>query len=294
MITNKVVCFKKKQVISIPVLIRMNKLDLEEKKRKFDDGSYQQSLFSCHSTQINQDDFDFDVDWIPEIEMMKTIVTPNDAVILCPNSFANWKILVDQNKLNLINEKMSGTLGVTKWNRRYSTYVRGTGNYTWLHSIIMGGSVGGQIDHHINGISNDNRIRNLQRLNKKLHDSINHADLEERKKMFCDFDEFYQEEFADNLLKTADYYKNYLLFSDERTRKEVVCQMYKTFNPRLLKEIFEIISLSITNLDLESTAKYTPHRSIVDNQHLSNEYLDCFEMSVLVRRKNFVEQTTLF
>lgn len=234
-------------------------------------------------------------DWVPSFELWETKIDTDTSYIDCSQNFRaklkdydvtylesmigliedeiliiHWKALINSEDVNLINQTYSGKLRATSWQRRYCTYFSTSSNMPWLHTTLMQYNDSDYVVHHIDGVSVDNRKKNLHLLPKREHDSINHAGLEERKKMFLDPKQYW----IDRKKEAVDILAGQLASIITTEGQIDFIENFALENKRLAKEVLEKAKVHI-NL---SCIKETPSKNRIINSHLREEYLDTYEI----------------
>lgn len=188
-----------------------------------------------------------------------------------------WKTLVDTIDLVKINKIYNGKLRACSWQKRYCTYFGIRSDMPWLHTAILECDKLDYVIHHINGVSLDNRRRNLHILPKREHDSINHPSLDERKIMFANPKEYWQKRKE---LAINEFITQLSLIITENGRNDFIAKFAKE-NLTLTKEILEIAKIYI-NL---SSIKSSVSENRILNSHLDNDYLDAYEIEKYLKKE---------
>jgi hypothetical protein len=240
--------------------------------------------------------------WIPEFDLWTTNVGNNASFIDCTQNFGaklqnyahvpidpeigyysnsgklviHWKAIIDSEDVNLIHDAFNGKLRGINWQKRYCTYFNTGSKSPWLHSVVLRHNTPGQVVHHINGVSVDNRKENLHILPKREHDSINHAKLEERKLMFENSEEYWQKRKA----IAIDRFINELGLILLSNYQEDFVGNFAIDNIELAKEILEIakININLSNVNVKSS------KNRFLNSHLNSNYLDTYEIEKYLKR----------
>lgn len=145
----------------------------------------------------------------------------------------------------------------------------------WLHSVIANYNNPGLVVHHINGVSIDNRQRNLHVLPKREHDSINHPLMAERKEMFTNPSEYWQK--RKNLAIEKFIIELSLIITDE-TKNDFIARFAQE-NLELTKKILNAARIYINLSQIKSNN--SENRSL--NPNLSSDYLDSYEIEKFLR-----------
>lgn len=140
----------------------------------------------------------------------------------------------------------------------------------WLHTVIADCNLPGYVVHHINGVSVDNRRKNLHILPKREHDSINHPGLKERKEMFANPAEYWKK--RKNLAIDKFIIQLSLIITDE-ARSNFIAKFAEE-NLDLTKKILEAARFYLNLRSIKSTD--SQNRSL--NPHLSSDYIDAYEL----------------
>jgi hypothetical protein len=239
--------------------------------------------------------------WIPTFEIWSTKVDENTSYIDCTQSFRpkskkyhtseidprigyyennnlfiHWKSLVNNSDLDLINATYNGKLRICYWQNRYCVYFGTGSNLPWLHSTILEDSQPGDVKHHINGVPEDNRLQNLHRLPKREHDSINHPDLNERKLMFANPQEYWKMRKSVDIDKFITQLALIITFEGQA---EFIAKFAKE-NIQLAREILQAARICI-NLN---SVKPEKSKNRILNPHLSDDYLDAYEIEKYLRK----------
>lgn len=233
--------------------------------------------------------------WIPTFELWTTKINGNTSYIDCTQNFSTklkkyearnldsqigcvnndiliiyWKTLIDTVSINEINNVYTGKLRVTNWQRRYCTYFTTNSKMPWLHSVILGVNEPEYVIHHINAVSADNRLKNLHILPKWEHDSINHPQLYERKKIFANPEKYWYE---DKEMQISKFVSELSLIITDEGKNNFIAN-FATENMALTKEILEKAKIYF-NLNAVKT-KISKNRHL--NFHLDINYLDSYEL----------------
>lgn len=258
-------------------------------------------------------------EWIPAFDIWSTKIDGDTSYIECTQRFRtkakkyatnnidsrigyldndvlyiHWKALIDTSSIEYINKKYNGKLIVRDWQRRYCNYLSTSNKMPWIHAVVLDYLdidkyiAEGYVVHHVNGVSVDNRSKNLHILPKREHDSINHPQLDERRKMFANPQEYWRKR---KVLAIQAFIK-FLTFATNEEKIEYIARFAKE-NMSLAKEILEVAKLYI-NL---SSVKYKPSKNRVINPHLNPHYLDTYEMEKYLKGNasyTDVKQLTLF
>lgn len=240
--------------------------------------------------------------WVPKFDLWTTDVDNNTSYIDCTQNFGTklknyahvpidseigyysddgklviyWKAIIDSEDIHIIHDAFRGKLRGINWQKRYCTYFNTGSKSPWLHSVVLHHNTLGQVVHHINGVSVDNRKQNLHILSKIEHDSINHAKLEERKLMFEAPKEYWEHRKA----AAIDNFINELNLIILRQYQEDFIGNFAVNNIELAKEILEIAKIYI-NL---SGIRINPSKNRMLNSHLNKNYLDAYEIEKYLKQ----------
>lgn len=248
-------------------------------------------------------------DWMPAFEMWETKVKEGDLAILRTQSFrknikdfdtesvtneigyfkgedlyVKWITLINKKSLQTVNEYYSGYLTACSWQRRYCVYFGAGSNTKWLHSIVSDKISPDYVDHHINGVSLDNRNTNLHNLKKIDHDSINHPGVEERKIMFKDPDLYWKTK-KEELMEEFTHIIRFL------HTEEGIRDFIENFGVANLALTKELLKRSQRNLNLAGLVEKTAESRIL-NPQLSDDYLSSYEMEKYIKKLRMKKNTS--
>jgi hypothetical protein len=244
-------------------------------------------------------------DWIPSFDLWSTETYSDTCYIECTQRFGaklknyihspidpkigyydasdklvvHWKAIIDIDSINLIHNAFRGKLRGICWQKRYCVYYNTGSKTPWLHSVIMEQFTPNYVVHHVNGVSSDNRKQNLHVLPKKEHDSINHPTLLERKKMFENPTQYWNERRTKAILSLLNELE--LITSFEHQANFI--DSFARNNLALAKEILLLAQLSINLSHIKTSAS----SSRTMNSHLPNNYLDTYEIEQFLIKNGF-------
>jgi len=256
-------------------------------------------MLSNKTHQITSSVFEFpiltraDTDgWLHSFDLWETTI--NDAsYIACPQKFGptqqsdivtnpkighyknnelfiHWKALIDTEDMDLVHSAYNGRLRACYWRRRYCVYFAGGNNRTWLHSAVLNFIENGNVVHHINSVSIDNRKKNLQIMDKIEHDTIDHPKLDEREIMLTDPDKYWKQR-KEQAIQDFIFEISLILNDDEKNN---FVGEFARHNLILASDILDIIRMDV-NLQ---RFRYQPSETRILNPHLSDDYLDSYEI----------------
>lgn len=251
-----------------------------------------------------------DIDeWVPTFDLWKTTVSKETSYIDCTQNFGtklknyihtpinseigyyspdgklviHWKAIIDTGDISLVHAAFNGKLRGINWQKRYCTYFNTGSRTPWLHSVILNHSTKGQVVHHINGVSVDNRKQNLHILPKIEHDSIDHPKLYERKMMFADPEAYWKQRRA---LAIDKFINELNLIIVKEYQKDFISK-FAGSNIELAKEILELAKMYINLNNIHSQLSY--NRLL--NAHLNKDYLDAYEIEKYLKQNVPVSST---
>jgi hypothetical protein len=265
MITNQINRIDKK-IIEVPLIIR-------------DDYEGWVPTFDIWPTTIDEETsyIDSTQSFGAKLKHYKTTkIDPRIGYFENDNLVIYWKTLINSEDLEKVNSTFNGKLRGTCWKKRYCTYFTTDSSMPWLHSVIVGCDSPDKVVHHIDGVSLDNRRKNLHILPKREHDSINHPGLDVRKLMFANPEEYWK---IRRQIAVNEFIRQLALIFTFEGQASFIAKFAKE-NEQLVKEILEAARFDM-NL---SSLQYMDSENRRLNSHLRPEYLDAYEIEKYLKK----------